>query len=331
MADVGERAGVSHQTVSRYLNGTSYVSAETRERVELAISELGFRPNRSARSLALSRTETIGVITMGGAGQGLLAEILNGIAHAAARAGFSVSVSNLEVSPDEKDAEALISAAFERFLAERVDGVIVVSAFSGVIESVRRAGAEIPIVLIFGQPTEGVGTATIDSFEGGRLAAQYLLSLGHTKIIHVGGPANRFDSLGREEGFISALTEHQIELVDVVRGDWFSVSGYAVGTALAARSDFTAIFSANDQMALGIIHALAQAGRFAPADYSIVGYDDIPDAAHYLPPLTTIRQDFRLIGQRSFGELKEAISTGTYTDVSISPTLVVRESTRPQA
>ena len=94
------------------------------------------------------------------------------------------------------DAEALISASFERFLAEHVDGVIVVSAVSGVIKAVRRTGAELPIIPIFGRPTAGAGTATIDSFDGGWLSAEHLLALGHTRIIHVGGPVNRFDSRG---------------------------------------------------------------------------------------------------------------------------------------
>jgi DNA-binding LacI/PurR family transcriptional regulator len=327
MDDVGRRAGVSHQTVSRVLNANSYVSAQTRERVLAAIEELNYRPNQSARSLARRRTDSVGVITMGGPGHGLLASILEGISREAVEQGFSISINNLEISLDERNADDLVEAAFESFISEGVGGVIIISAYAGVMKALERESSELPIVLVFGQPAEGIGTATIDPHHGGKLAAEHLLSLGHRAIAHVAGPSNRFDSIGREAGFREALAKQGLEPVVVLRGDFSSDSGYAVGSSLRQRTDFTAIFSGNDQMALGLLHAFEEVGRRAPNDISIVGYDDIPDASHYIPPLTTIRQDFVEIGARSFRELSEAIDRGTFTHVNLLPELIVRAST----
>lgn len=329
--DVGRLAGVSHQTVSRFLNGQSYVGRDARERIESAIRELNYRPNRSARSLATNRSETVGVITMGGPGAGSLGLVLQGIGHAAEADGFSVSTSNLEVAPDDRDAEELVAAAFERFLSEGVEGLVIVSAYTGVMEVVKSKAHELPIVIVFGEPTEGVGTATIDSALGGGLVAAHLLELGHRRVVMVRGPANRFDSAGREEGFREQLSRAGAQMIEGPRGDWTSESGYRAALELRDRDDFTAIFAANDQMALGVLHAFSEIGRHAPRDFSLVGYDDLPDARHYLPPLTTVRQDFEEIGARSFVELRDAIRRESFTHVSLQPELIIRQSTRPFA
>ena len=327
MEDVGERAGVSRQTVSRVLNVTSYVSPQTRIRVLSAIEELNFRPNKSARSLALSRSDIVGVITMGGPGHGLLASILQGISREAREKGFSISVNNLEVSLYDRSFEVLVDAAFESFISESVAGVIVVSAYAGIMKVLQRQSSELPIVLVFGEPTEGIGTATIDPRFGGKLAAEHLLTLGHKAIAHVSGPANRLDAMGREAGFREELAQNGLEPVAVLRGDWSADSGYTIGREFRERNDITAIFCANDQMALGLLHAFGEVSRYAPRDISIVGFDDNPDASHYQPPLTTIRQDFVEIGARSFQGMSKAIDYGIFEDVNILPKLVVRSST----
>jgi len=305
------------------------VKPETRERVEAAIRELGYRPNRSARSLVRSRTESIGVISMGGPGANLLAVVMRGVFAEAAAAGLSVTVANVEFEPGADDARRLVDEAFDRLVSEGVDGMLLVSASTDVEDAIRSKVHELPIVLVFGEAMAGAGIVTVDPEHGGSLAGHHLLGLGHTVIAHVGGPADRFDARGREAGFRAALAERGLTPAAVERGDWSSDSGYRAGLTLRERHDITAVFVANDEMALGLLHALAEAGRRVPEEVSVVGYDDNPDAAHYRPPLTTVRQDLAEIGRRSVRALTAALETGAGASVTLEPELVVRASTRP--
>jgi DNA-binding LacI/PurR family transcriptional regulator len=335
MDDVGRRAGVSRQTVSRMLNGNSYVSAATRLRVERAIRELGYLPNRSARSLAHGRTESVGLLSISGPAHGMTDQVLSGAGAAAELAGYSVSYLSVDAYPnsdrdDSRQAEQRVGHAFDRFLSQGVDGLLVLSDRTEVLEVIIRKGGELPIVLLFGPPTPGLGSATIDSAAGGRMATEHLLGIGHSRIVQVAGPTSRYDSQAREAGFHSALARAGLEPVDVHRGTWTPESGHEIGVRLRTRDDFTAVFCVNDFMALGLIHAFGEVGREVPGEISVVGYDDIDGAAYFRPPLTTVRQDFRRLGDRAFTELLGMIRTGASGQVVLEPELIIRGSTAPR-
>ncbi|MEV0938604.1 LacI family DNA-binding transcriptional regulator [Streptomyces phaeochromogenes] len=327
MADVGRLAGVTHQTVSRVLNGKGYVKESTRIKVEEAIRELSYRPNRIARSLTRGRSETVGVLAVRGPGNGIFESLLHGLTRAAGEAGYSVVIANLNEDPGTRAADAAVIRTFERFISEGVDGVIVLTGYYDLVNSVRAGAGALPVAMVFGPAIDGISVTTIDSFRGGELAAEHLLKLGHRAIVHVAGVRGRHDSDQREAGFRAALARYELEPVAVLHGSWTPRSGYEIGRELCSRKDFTAVFAANDQMALGVIHALTAGGRRVPDDVSVVGYDDIEEAPYFIPPLTSVRQDFELLGSRALSSLLTVVSYGSTEHISIRPALTVREST----
>ncbi len=317
MAQVAARAGVSGQTVSRVVNGSPRVDPATRARVEAAMAELGYRPHRAARALRTGRSHTIGLVvtTLATIGN---SRMLQATAEAAAERGYALTV----VTASEG-----VEAAFAQLADQGVDGAVVLNEASALVPSAPRPPG-LRLVVVDAPAETGAIVVHSDHAGGAAAATAHLLSLGHAAVHHLAGPADSFAAAERERGWREALAAGGIAAPAVVRGDWTSRSGFAAGTALAPA---TAVFCANDQMALGLLRALAESGRRVPADVSVVGFDDVPDAADYLPPLTTIRQDFSALAQRAVGALVAAIEGADPAadgDRAIVPTrLLVRDST----
>ncbi|KAA9108536.1 LacI family DNA-binding transcriptional regulator [Microbacterium rhizomatis] len=322
MADVAARAGVSGQTVSRVVNESPRVDPATRTRVEAAMRALGYRPHRAARALRTGRTQTIGLVvsTLATVGN---SRMLQAVADAAASRGYALTVVTLGVRAD-------IDSAFEALREQGVDGAIVLNEATAVVRDAT-APAGLRLVVVDSAADERfavVGTAHAD---GARTATEHLLGLGHRTVHHVAGPADSYAAAERERGWRAALAHAGVPAPEVARGDWTAASGHAAVAFVAA--DATAVFAANDQMALGALRALAEAGRRVPGDVSVVGFDDIADAADYLPPLTTVRQDFDRLGERAVTLLVGSIEAELPPEPaeSVPTSLVVRESTAPPA
>ncbi|MDQ0736970.1 DNA-binding LacI/PurR family transcriptional regulator [Arthrobacter agilis] len=331
--DVARRAGVSHQTVSRVINGHPSLRAETRDRVLAAMDELSFRPNRAARALVTSRSTTIGVLVSKGFEYGPAAS-LQAIDSAARVAGYAVDVAHLD------DAEGgSIRAALDRLLARNVDGLIILAPQTQTLAEIERLSITLPFVTVHSARAHDDHRLSVDQSGGAALATRHLLELGHRRIVHIAGPDGWFETEARVRGYRGEMEAWDCEPEALLSGDWTAESGYRAGLALAGDLGVTAVFSSNDQMALGLLHAFREHGRHAPRDISVVGFDDVPEAAHYWPPLTTVRQNFPELGRRCVARLlgligedpagrgPSAPAPGTVPDVV--PELVIRASTAP--
>jgi DNA-binding LacI/PurR family transcriptional regulator len=324
MADVARLAGVSHQTVSRVLNDHPHVTAATRARVEQAIEQLGYRRNTAARALVTRRTGVLGVVSIGSSNYGP-ASTLTGIEAAARVEGYSVSFVSLE----QVDRPSM-QAALDHLTGAGVDGILVLSPTRSAVEAVRGLSTDVPVGTIGGTTSEGRPTVVIDQERGARLATAHLLDLGHRTVHHVRGPDDWLEAEARVAGWRSELGARAVPAPDCLVGDWSAASGYAAGRRLAASPDVTAVFVANDQMALGVLLALSEAGRAVPEDVSVVGFDDIPEAAYLRPPLTTVRQDFTELGRRCLQQLVALIDDRPAgVRATIEPELLVRASSAP--
>ena len=327
MADVAARAGVSHQTVSRVINEHPSVAPLTRERVQQAIAELGYRPNLAARALVTGSTRTIGLVTVK-INQYGPAQTMLGLENAARAAGYSVSVSIL----DDATAEAMREAV-DRFVAQSVDAVVALSTYDDAAEALHSIDAPVPLVAVQVGGAEDHPAVGVDQETGARLAIRHLLALGHRTVHHVGGPADSQEARGRMAGWRAELEAAGAPVPEILRGDWTPSSGYAAGRRLAARiragEDITAVFLANDQMALGLLAALHEEGLEIPDDVSVVGFDDLPEAPYFTPPLTTVRQDFAELGRRGVQQVLALLAGENLHPDPVPAPLLVRASTGP--
>ncbi|MFJ9845291.1 LacI family DNA-binding transcriptional regulator [Kitasatospora sp. NPDC101155] len=328
MADVAKLAGVSHQTVSRVLNGAPHVRPDTRDRVLAAIRELDYRPNSAARALVTRRSQTLGVVSFDSTLYGP-ASMLEGIERAARSAGYFVSVTSLR-SLDGRS----VQEAVDRLRDQGVEGVVVIAPQTSAVSAVARLSSSVPVVAVGSGNQTQVPMVSVGNREGAGEATGHLLDLGHRTVHHLAGPSNWLESQDREEGWRLTLQAAGAPVPDVERGDWSARSGYQAGLRIAQLPDVTAVFCANDHMALGLLRALHEAGRAVPEEISVVGFDDIPEAAYFIPPLTTVRQDFGELGRRALellvGEL-EGGAKPSPTHVRIPPELVLRRSVGPAA
>ncbi|MGJ3191712.1 LacI family DNA-binding transcriptional regulator [Paenarthrobacter nitroguajacolicus] len=322
MEDVARVAGVSHQTVSRVLNNHPNVSSKTRERVEQAITELGYRRNTAARSLVTRRSQTIGVLGSEMAQYGPSHTLL-GVQQAARDAGYFVSVAALrEVTPET------IKDAIAHFMDQGVDGIVVTVPHPGTFDVLKDITSQVPLVAVGSIGDEHLSGATVDQRQGALLAVRHLLDLGHQRIGHLSGPTDWIDAAARIDGWRDALTDAGLEPTTLIEGDWSAECGYREGLKIAADRSVSALFVANDQMALGVLRAFHEAGVHVPKDISIVGFDDQPESAYFIPPLTTVAQDFEELGQRCIGLLLDRLESGAPgTPITVTPRLVVRETT----
>ncbi|CAA9262461.1 MAG: Transcriptional regulator, LacI family [uncultured Blastococcus sp.] len=328
MSDVAALAGVSHQTVSRVVNGHPNVAPQTRERVERAIAELGYRPNIAARALVTGSTRTLGLVTVK-INQYGPAQTMLGLENAARAAGYSLSVSIL----DEATAAAMREAV-DTFAAQRVDGILALSTYDDAAEALTALDPPVPLVAVQVGGGEDRPTVGVDQERGARLATRHLLGLGHRTVHHVAGPADSQEARGRTDGWCAELLAAGAPVPDeVLRGDWTPSSGYLAGKTLAARirggEDITAIFLANDQMALGLLAALHEGGLRVPGDVSVVGFDDLPESPYFTPPLTTVRQDFAELGRRGVQLVLARMRGEDLHPEPVLPALLVRSSTGP--
>lgn len=322
MTDVARLAGVSHQTVSRVLNGHPNVREQTRLRVQAAIAELGYRPNRAARALVTGRSQVIGVVAQNTTLYGP-ASLLAALEQTAAEEGFAVSVGSV------RDLDQVsISDAVERHLAHRVAGIVVIAPVESAGEALEHLPKDVPLVTVDGDPRRPVPLVTVDQVAGAREATRHLLEAGHRTVWHVSGPADWFDSAGRIEGWREALQAAGAEVPPLVPADWSAASGYRCGQMLARMPEVTAVFTANDHLALGVLRALHEYGRKVPDEISVVGFDDVPEAAYFIPPLTTVRPDFAAVARASLDLLLAQFESDAVGELrqTIAPTLITRQS-----
>jgi len=330
--DVARLAGVSQKTVSRVFNDEPYVSAEVRRRVLDAAEQLGYRRNNAARALASGRTRSIGVVTLGTALYGP-ASLLMGVERAVRDTGYALRVVNtMEGDP------AGVAGAVGSLLDQGVDGIVI----SEPIEEDGDQG-ETPLrvdvpVLVLGAPSPVTAPLVLTAGGGAgpmaRAATEHLLELGHMTVHHLAGPQRWYAARDRLEGWRAALTAHGRTVPQVCEGDWSAASGYAAGRELARDPEVTAVFAANDDMAIGLVRALTEAGRRVPQDVAVVGFDDIPVAAYVTPPLTTVRQPFDAVAQEGLKRLVHAIENPDATPMPAGDPpvdLVVRASSAPPA
>lgn len=322
MRDVAALAGVSHQTVSRVLNGHPNIRPATRDRVLQVVEEFNYRPNSAARALVTSKSNRIGVLLDSGVEYGPNST-LRGFESAARAQGYSVT--SIAVGDDHTLDPHI---AFEHLLAQGVDALCVIAPRSSSLDLLNDAAPRLPMLVVKAAADDAFLTAAVDQELGAALAVEHLIGLGHRDIAHVAGPLDWLDAVGRQRGWEAHLLAAGLPVPDVVVGDWTADCAYEVARVAGRLPPCTAIFAGNDQMALGLMHGFAERGISVPDDVSIVGFDDLPEAKHFLPPLTTVRQDFRALGARSV-ELLLAMLEGREHDhrSTISPELVIRLST----
>jgi DNA-binding LacI/PurR family transcriptional regulator len=322
MTDVARLAGVSYQTVSRVLHDSPLVRGETRDRVLAAIRELDYRPNSVARALVTGRSKTLGVVTFDTTLYGPASTLL-GIEQAAHDAGYAVSISSLR----SLNRDTVLSA-IEQFRDQGVDGVAVIAPLQAGAEALRHVQSDFSVVAVAAGPNASIPVASVDQTAGAAAATRHLLSLGHETVWHLAGPPDWKEAEQRVDGWRSELEAASAPIPELLRGDWTPRSGYELGERLLEIPDLTAVLVGNDQMALGLLRRLHEAGREVPHDLSLVGFDDIPEAAYFTPPLTTVRQDFAELGRLCLQILLRRIQRDPGpTRVVVQPELVLRGST----
>ncbi len=321
LRDVARTAGVSYQTVSRVINNHANVSLATRERVLEAIDTLDYHPNRAAQLLQTERSQTIEVI-MPYFG---FNRILYDMARATHQFGYHFVISAID---SDEFAYALKSAS-----ARFIDGLILTPQIPLIddYDELKELSQGIPFVQIGAHVGMNLPSVIYDQAQGARLATQHLIDLGHQTIAEVSGPLENYDAHGRHEGWLATMNDNGLDTRLSIEGDFTTEGGYRVMSQLLDQgATFTAVFIANDSMALGAQTALREHGLCIPDDVSVVGFDDIPEAAHFVPALTTVRQDFALLGRLAVEYIVSLIEdpdTPIYQRV-LPPRLVIRASTQ---
>ncbi|MCZ2261088.1 MULTISPECIES: LacI family DNA-binding transcriptional regulator [unclassified Isoptericola] len=318
---VAQLAGVSHMTVSRVLNDHPNIREATRRRVEEAIDQLGYRPNMVARALATQRSRRIGVLVESAATFGPTST-LYAVESAARASGYVVSSVLLrageEITPQE---------AVDHLVAQGVDALCVVAPRSSSIAALRRIAVGVPVLVVKPDKDPTFLTVTVDQQAGTALAVDHLVSLGHRDILHLAGPLDWLDARTRERSFHARAKSWGLRERPIVVGDWTADFAYDFARGIRELPEYTAIFAANDDMAVGLVHGLHDRGFSVPDDVSVVGFDDIPLARHVIPPLTTVRQNFHALGVSVVDVLRAAIEEQEIPTVTkIPPEMIARAS-----
>ncbi|MBK9925187.1 MAG: LacI family DNA-binding transcriptional regulator [Anaerolineales bacterium] len=332
--DVAQAAGVSTQTVSRVMNKFSYVSDETRQRVEEVVEQLGYRPSTLARSLSQQRSYTLGVVTFGLKYIGP-SRTLNGIADKADELGYMLLMKEL----DSLDANR-IDDVIDSLLARQVDGVLWVApeiADNHAWVDDRLEKFPVPFLFIAMQPRSNIASIATDNYWGGVMATQHLLDCGRKNIGHISGPRGWWEADERKRGWREALVAAGFDISEkhCTEGNWSSSSGeQAFCQLLELFPDMDAIFVGNDQMALSVLREALRRGIRVPEQLAVVGFDNIAESAYFYPSLTTISQDLQLLGEQSVQNVVEMIQAAQENTPIIAksdfirPVLVVRESSK---
>ncbi len=325
MIDVARLAGVSQQTVSRVINGSTNVAPEMKDRVEVAIGQLKYRRNPAARALATNRTMNLGIISFGLTQFGP-SLALSGIADEARRAGYATTL----VTLGDVDRGSM-RAAVEHLVSDSVDGIVVLAPVEAALDAI--AGiyyAGVPLVVFEPGGREGATNITTDEVEGASVATRHLLDLGHETVWQVAGPKGWLGTRARLLGWSRELAQAGRVTNEVFAGDWTTQSGYDAGLLIAGNPAITAVFVANDQMALGVLKALADRGLRVPEDVSVVGFDDVPEAGYYRPALTTVRIDFEEVGRLVVKRILDLMRGAALVSIPhVSASLIIRGSTAP--
>ncbi len=325
--DVAEASGVSHQTVSRVINGSPQVAERTRAKILAVITELGYRPNSVARQLVTGTSTTIGIISFGTHFYGP-AQMVRSVEGALKDRGYGfvfASIDSLELSE--------ISGALRDLERHHVAGLILVTPLLEVqLKDLQSLCNGLPFVMIDVPKGADLPSVLFDQAYGSELATRHLLSLGHHDICEISGPLTWSGALERHQAWFSTLSRAGFTPGRSVEGDWTAAGGCrAAQELLNLNHPFSALVVGNDQMALGALSALREANLRVPEDVSVIGFDDIPEARYFHPPLSTVRQDFRVLGLQSAAAILALVETpeGTSEQVLLQPELVVRSSTAP--
>jgi len=324
--DVARIAGVSYGTVSRVLNNAPDVNAETRERVLQIVKDIGYRRNRAATTLVTSRSTSIGILTDGSPRLAPLGTLM-ALENTARKKGYATTVMTLE-----KPYEDSVQKALDTLDDIGVDGVIVIAPIVSLASAVSSASARVPVEMIAAgvASTPNFFTYSENQELGARLATQHLIDLGHTDIAHLAGSMDWFDGRARKRGWEAAVRDAGLQPGQYLEGDWSPKWAYEAGLRLVEEGRLPqAIVAASDHTALGVIRAFAEKGVRVPEDVSVVGFDDIEGSDYFLPPLTTVRQDFTNLAVASMEVLLGAIDGRRVKRTPGPPMLVVRSSTAP--
>lgn len=325
LQDVATAAGVSLMTASRAVNGRPWVNNATRDLVLAAAQELGYRPSRGARALASGEVKSVTVVTSNTTLYGQ-AMTLQGIEEAARASGFAVGIAVLE-SAEPQDV---------RNAVERIDvmtGVIVLAYDLPGTRALAAMPEGLTVVAVIEATTtrkfDGA-RAWLDDRHGAKLATDYLLDLGHPTVHYVPLPSSRRVS-PRQAGWAQALRDRGVVAPPPEAPGWEAQSGYEAGVKLAADPSVSAILCGNDDLALGVVRAMVEAGRSVPGNVSVVGFDDVPHSAFLTPALTTVRLDFGSLGRECFRLLETVLETqDVHQSVTLAkPELIIRESAAP--
>jgi DNA-binding LacI/PurR family transcriptional regulator len=322
--DVARLAKVSHQTVSRVINNNTSIRPETKTRVLKAMEALEYRPNQAARALASAKTKMLGILASDTDFTGP-ASMVHEMERAARSQGYFV----VNVGIDPTDITS-VKEGIEHLQRLGIEGLAIVTPHEQAVEYVRANVAGIPVVTLDSMYRLDELAVSVDNFAGGASATQHLIDLGHTGILHISGPKNWFESATRAAGYTSTMLNANLTPM-IVDGDWEIETGYRI----AGEIDFiakgiTAVFVANDRMALGLIHSLREQGVSIPEQLSVIGFDDLEESQYSWPPLTTMRQDFRALGDTAMQLLLRELSGKATKKVDrLVPELVLRKSTAP--
>jgi len=327
--DVALASGVSHQTVSRVINNSPNVSAPTRERVRRAIRELGYRPNRAARQLVTGTSTTIGIISYGMNYYGP-AQMVQRTERALTEQGYGLafaSVDDLEPASLQRAIDALEQHAVAGF-------ILVTPLLAASLADIPTMCRGLPYVLVDAPPDVNVPSVRIDQAAGSVLATQHLLDLGHRVICEISGPLSWSGGRARHQAWLNTLQHASVTPGRSIESDWTAQGGYDAVLELIRdpiSTTMTALVVGNDQMALGAMAALREVGLQVPADVSVIGFDDVPEAQFFDPPLTTVVQQFDALGEQSAAYILERVGAKPAKKhdqhVALQPRLVVRQST----
>jgi LacI family transcriptional regulator len=338
IGQVAQEAGVSAQTVSRVVNDRPDVALETRRRVQAVIEKLGYQPSQAARSLSRGLSYSLGVVAFGIEFFGP-SRALSGIERQAAELGYSPLL-YLVREPESDDVARII----DDLLSRHVDGIIwAVPEIGDNRNWLEEQFSALPVPTVFHSMGRrpGLSVVCVDNHLGGRLATQHLIKQGYHKIGHITGPMDWWEARERARGWQDAMVEVDLIEADpnpdqglIVYGSWEAASGeMGLNQLLDRRPDVEAVFVSNDQMALGALQTARKRGLRIPEDLAIVGFDGIPEAAYFWPPLTTVSQPLYDVGCESVAELTRMIKVGRQGDTAVEPKttllqpeLIVRES-----
>ncbi len=320
--DVARLAKVSHQTVSRVLNNNPSIRPETKTRVLKAMESLGYRPSLAARALASSRSKMLGILSSDTDFTGPAAMVHHMEAAARAQGYFVVTV-----GIDANDEES-VQSGIDHLMKLGIEGLALVTPQLRAVEIARAAVSGIPVVTLDSMYRMDELAVSVDNFAGGAAATQHLIDLGHRNIVHISGPQGWFESTTRAAGYTATMLNANLT-PQVIDGDWQIDTGYRIGKKLDIESKgVTALFVANDRMAFGLLHAMRERDIEVPKRLSIVGFDDLEESTYSSPPLTTLRQDFKELGNRAMNLLLSEISgTSTKKLDRLIPELIRRGST----